>query len=199
MFTGLITDVGAVQKVDKGRFVLACGYELDESTIGASIACDGCCLTVVEVQDAPNGFRSAFGVDVSNETLAKTTLGSWTTARKVNLERSLTPSSELGGHIVTGHVDGTAHIASQEPDGDSVRFIVEVDTELAKFIAPKGCVALNGVSLTVNDVEGTRFGVNLIPHTLEVTTWGMISEGDQVNLEVDLLARYVARITQQSN
>ena len=138
-------------------------------------------------------------MDVSNETLAKTTLGSWKSTRKINLERSLTPSSELGGHIVTGHVDGLAQIISRKPDGDSERFVIEVDTDLAKFIAPKGCVALNGVSLTVNDVEGTRFGVNLIPHTLEVTTWGTTSEGDQVNLEVDLLARYVARITQQSN
>ena len=115
---------------------------------------------------------------------------------KVNLERSLTPSSELGGHIVTGHVDGIAHIVSREPDGDSMRFVIEVPKDLAKFIAPKGSVALDGVSLTVNDVEQTRFGVNLIPHTLQVTTWGQRSVDDPVNLEVDLLARYVARITQ---
>ena len=199
MFTGLVTDIGVVQGVTEGRFELACGYTLDKEAIGASIACNGCCLTVVDASPGPENFQSTFSVDVSNETLSKTTLGSWTTGRRVNLERSLKPTSELGGHIVTGHVDGIAEIVSRETDGDSVRFIVEIPQELARFIAPKGCVALDGVSLTVNDVQQTRFGVNLIPHTLQVTTWGELSKGDRVNLEVDLLARYVARITESGN
>ena len=199
MFTGLVTDVGVVQRAGQGRFEVGCGYDLNQSSIGASIACDGCCLTVVETGSGADGLRSAFAVDVSNETLSKTTLGSWAPGRKINLERSLTPTTELGGHIVTGHVDGIASLVSRKPDGDSVRFEIEVEEQFAKFIAPKGCVALNGVSLTVNDVDGSRFGVNLIPHTLQVTNWGDLSEGDQINLEVDLLARYVARITQSGS
>ncbi|MDA7948292.1 MAG: riboflavin synthase [Hyphomicrobiaceae bacterium] len=199
MFTGLVTDVGMVQRAGQGRFELGCGYALDQTVIGASIACDGCCLTVVEVLLGKDGFQSGFAVDVSNETLSKTTLGSWEAGQKINLERSLTPTTELGGHIVTGHVDGIASVVSRNPDGDSMRFEIEVGDTFAKFIAPKGCVALNGVSLTVNDVERTRFGVNLIPHTLQVTSWGDVSEGDRVNLEVDLLARYVARITQSGS
>ncbi len=196
MFTGLVTDIGSVRHAEKGRFELGCGYALDQDSIGASIACDGCCLTVVEVKPGEGDFQCVFAVDVSNETLSKTTLGAWASRRRVNLERSLTPSSELGGHIVTGHVDGIAAIVSREPDGDSMRFAVEVEDHLARFIAPKGSVALNGVSLTVNDVDGSRFGVNLIPHTLQVTTWGDLAAGDRINVEVDLLARYVARITE---
>lgn len=199
MFTGLVTDIGTLRHAESGRFELGCGYALDQDAIGASIACDGCCLTVVEVQPGEGEFHSAFSVDVSNETLSKTTLGRWCAGRKINLERSLTPTSELGGHIVTGHVDGIAEIVSLEPDGDSMRFEIEVPDHLARFIAPKGSVALNGVSLTVNDVDGSRFGVNLIPHTLQVTTWGELAAGDRINLEVDLLARYVARITESGS
>ncbi len=196
MFTGLITDIGEVVAAMNGKFQIACGYELGPDHIGASIACDGCCLTVVEISAGSAGFAAVFSVDVSNETLAHTTLGKWTPGRKINLERPLTPSSELGGHMVTGHVDGVATVLSREKDGESVRFRLKVDKDLSRFIAAKGSVALNGVSLTVNDVERNQFGISLIPHTLEVTTWGDLAAGDQVNLEVDLLARYVARITE---
>ena len=195
MFTGLITDIGEVQAARSGKFRIACGYALGQEHLGASIACDGCCLTVTDITAGSNGFATVFHVDVSNETLAHTTLGAWTPGRKINLERPLTPSSELGGHIVTGHVDGVASILGREKDGDSVRFRLQVDDVLAQFIAAKGSVALNGVSFTVNDVDRSQFGINLIPHTLEVTTWGDLAAGNSVNLEVDLLARYVARIT----
>lgn len=196
MFTGLITDIGQIHAAAGGKIDIACGYELGDDAIGASIACDGCCLTVTGTKPGPDGFKSLFSVDVSGETLEHTTLGSWTPGRKINLERSLTPSSELGGHIVTGHVDAAARIVERARDGASVRFTIEVDKSLEKFIAPKGSIALNGVSLTVNEVEGNRFGVNLIPHTLGATSWGALAAGDEVNLEVDLLARYVARISQ---
>jgi len=196
MFTGLISDIGEVRAAKSGKFQIACGYTLGPEHIGASIACDGCCLTVTGIATGSDDFATVFSVDVSNETLAHTTLGTWGRGRKINLERSLTPSSELGGHMVTGHVDGVASILTREKDGDSVRFMIQVDDDLAKFIAAKGSVALNGVSLTVNDVETNQFGINLIPHTLEVTTWGDLAAGDHVNLEVDLLARYVARITE---
>ena len=196
MFTGLITDIGQVHAAADGAIDIACGYELGDDSIGASIACDGCCLTVARTRPGPDGFKSLFSVDVSSETLQHTTLGSWTPGRKINLERSITPSSELGGHIVTGHVDAAARIVERRPDGTSVRFTIEVDEGLKRFIAPKGSVALNGVSLTVNEVEGERFGINLIPHPLEATSWGALAAEDEVNLEVDLLARYVARISQ---
>jgi riboflavin synthase len=199
MFTGLITDIGQVQAAKGGSIDIACSYDLGDDAIGASIACDGCCLTVTGTEPGPDGFKSIFSVDVSNETREHTTLGSWTPGRKINLERSLTPSSELGGHIVTGHVDSAARIVERRKDGESVRFTIEVDENLRRFIAPKGSVALNGVSLTVNEVEGHQFGINLIPHTLEATNWGDLSVGDEINLEVDLLARYVARITQSEN
>jgi riboflavin synthase len=195
MFTGLITSIGEVRRAEGGRFEIACGYALGEDHIGASIAVDGCCLTLIGIRPCADGFKSLFTLDVSNETQARTTLGSWTQGRKVNLERPLTPSSELGGHIVTGHVDGIARILERRKDGESARFTVEVDENLARFIAPKGCIALNGVSLTVNEVEGRKFGVNLIPHTLVATTWDGLGVNDTVNVEVDLLARYVARIT----
>lgn len=194
MFTGLITDIGEVLAVDNGKLRIACGYELRETHIGASIACDGCCLTLTSIEAGSGDFTSIFSVDVSNETLSKTTLGAWTPGRRINLERALTPSSELGGHMVAGHVDGVASILSRDADGDSLRFGLEAGDALARFIAPKGSLALNGVSLTVNEVEGIRFGVNIIPHTLAVTMWGELGCGDKVNLEVDLLARYVARM-----
>lgn len=195
MFTGLITDIGEVTAARNGGFMIGCGYDLTEENIGASICCDGCCLTTTAVEPGRDGFKSVFSVDVSNETFARTTLGTWTMGHKVNLERALTPASELGGHIVTGHVDGIANVLERKQDGQSARFIIEVGKELAQFIAEKGSVALNGVSLTVNEVKGSQFGVNLIPHTLKSTTWSKLEAGGQVNLEVDLLARYVARIT----
>jgi riboflavin synthase len=193
MFTGIITDIGELVAVESGQMQIAAAYDPDSITLGASIACDGCCLTVTSVEAADGGCR--FGVDVSNETLARTTLGKWKPGRRVNLERALTLQHELGGHIVTGHVDAVAIIADRKEDGDSVRFSIDCPQELAHLVAEKGSVALDGVSLTVNEVEGTRFGVNLVPHTLRATTWSARRKGDKVNLEVDLLARYVARIS----
>ncbi|WP_072394473.1 riboflavin synthase [Hyphomicrobium sp. CS1GBMeth3] len=192
MFTGIITDVGEIIGREGGRFAIRSHYDADGIALGASIACDGCCLTVVTVR--ADGDGSAFTVDVSNETLSKTTLGSWEAGYAVNLERALRAGDELGGHIVSGHVDGVGEIVDMHSDGESVRVLIEVPTELAPFIAPKGSVALNGTSLTVNEVEGLRFGVNLIPATLTQTTWGRKKPGDEVNVEIDLFARYVARI-----
>lgn len=193
MFTGLITDVGEVRTHVGERFAIRSHYAPGTLVLGASIACDGVCLTVTGFEpDEADG--SIFTVDVSNETKSKTTLGEWTPGRAVNLERSLTAGSEMGGHIVSGHVDGTARIAAEHRDGESRRISLEVPEHLASFIAPKGSVALDGVSLTVNEVSGNRFGVNLIPHTLTVTTWGRKKPGDLVNLEVDVIARYVARL-----
>ena len=160
--------------------------------LGASIAHDGCCLTALEMR--ADGSGSIYELDVSNETLSKTTLGDWGPGRGVNLERSLKAGDELGGHIVMGHVDGVAVIRDIRDDGESRRFTFEAPAELARFIASKGSVALDGTSLTVNEVDGARFGINLIPHTLAVTTWGRKSIGDRVNLEIDPLARYVARL-----
>lgn len=194
MFTGIISDVGRVQARKGGRLAIACGYEKTSLDIGASIACSGCCLTVTQIESI--GTDSVFWADVSNETLGHTSLGQWELGQRVNLERALTPSDEMGGHIVQGHVDGVAKIIESEPDGDSVRFLIECPADLALYIAPKGSVALDGVSLTVNDVEGARFGVNIIPHTLAFTTWGERQPGEGVNLEVDLVARYVARISE---
>jgi len=194
MFTGLITDIGEVVEAANGHFRIATAYTLDQGSIGASIACDGACLTVVSLDAGAEGYTSIFTVDVSNETLEKTTLGGWSAGKKINLERSLTPTTELGGHIVSGHVDGVARIIERHEDGASVRFEIESDREHAHFIAQKGSITLNGVSLTVNEVDQNRFGVNLIPHTLAVTTWGIKEVGDPINLEVDLLARYVARL-----
>ncbi len=192
MFTGIVTDIGEVVKRDGGRFSIRTRYALAAADVGASIACDGCCLTVTAT--AREGEGSVFTVDVSNETQSKTSLSAWAPGRRVNLERALSASAELGGHIVTGHVDGLATIAGITPDGDCKRFSFEVPEHLARFIAPKGSVALDGTSLTVNEVSGTRFGVNLIPHSLTVTSWGSKKPGDLVNLEVDLIARYVARL-----
>lgn len=167
---------------------IATGYEMATVGIGASIACDGVCLTVTA--KGPDWFD----VDISAETLAKTTLGEWTEDQRINLERSLRLGDELGGHIVSGHVDGVAEIVAMHPDGDSTRFTFRAPADLARFIAPKGSVALNGTSLTVNEVDGTEFGVNMIPHTKAVTTWGDAVTGARVNLEIDTLARYVARL-----
>ena len=195
MFTGLITDIGTVDAIDGGRIRIAASYDAAGIDIGASIACDGCCLTVTECVAGADGSGSIFSVDVSNESLSLTTLGSWRAGRRVNLERALTVKDELGGHIVTGHVDAIAEIANRSPDGESVRFTIAAPDQLKRFIARKGSIALDGISLTVNEVDDALFGVNLIPHTLAMTTWGEKTAGDTINLEVDLLARYVARIT----
>lgn len=194
MFTGLISDVGEVVTREGGVFTLECAYDPATIPIGASIACDGVCLTATAVHASAVGPGSRFTVDVSNETLSKSTLDRWTPGRAVNLERPLKSGDELGGHIVTGHVDGRARIVDVTEDGECRRFLFDAPEHLAMYIAPKGSVALDGTSLTVNEVAGTRFGVNLIPHTLTATTWGRKKPGDEVNLEVDLFARYVARL-----
>lgn len=195
MFTGLIQDVGKIRGIEKTgdtRIEIATEFNLSEVAIGASIACSGICLTVTEKKS------SSFAVEVSAETLSKTTLGDWQKGHLVNLERSLTLGDELGGHLVFGHVDGVAEIVSRLPDGDSTRFQILPPRDLAKFIAPKGCITIDGVSLTVNEVEDSKnktiFGINIIPHTLEHTGFGQTMPGDRVNLEVDMLARYVARL-----
>ena len=192
MFTGIISDVGEVAAREGGRYTIRTRHPAASIAIGCSIACDGCCLTVTSVK--PDGSGSLFAVDVSNETCSKTTLGAWTPGRPVNLERALTAGDEMGGHVVTGHIDGLARIVEMVADGESRRLSFEVPEHLARYVAPKGSVALDGTSLTVNEVSGTRFGVNLIPHTLTVTTWGSKKPGDSINFEVDLFARYVARL-----
>ena len=193
MFTGIITDVGELIGREGGRFAIRSGYAPDGIAIGASIACNGVCLSVVTVRaDGRNG--SAFTVDVSNETLSKTTLDSWQVGERINLERALRAGDELGGHIVSGHVDDVAQILDLKTDGESLRVTLELPDHLAPYAAPKGSIALDGTSLTVNEVSGNRFGVNLIPVTLTQTTWGRKKRGDEVNVEIDLFARYVARI-----
>ena len=197
MFTGLVSDVGEVTGIEHGeltRLVIASAYEPATIALGASIACDGCCLTVIAV--APGRRGADFTVQASPETLAKTTLGAWRKGRPVNLERALKLGDELGGHLVSGHVDGVARIETISQDGDSARFVFAAPDGLARFIAEKGSVTLNGTSLTVNTVTGSSFGVTLIPHTLAVTSWGRAKAGDAVNIEIDMLARYVARLTE---
>lgn len=198
MFTGIVTDVGEVVSVEpRGglrRLRIACSYDAEGIALGASIACSGACLTVVAV--AREDARTIFDVDAAAETLAVTSVGSWEPGTRVNLERSLKIGDELGGHIVTGHVDGIARIVSRDGFDDMARFWIETPHELSRFIAQKGSVALDGVSLTVNDVEGSRFSILLIPHTLDVTTFGARQAGDALNIEVDLMARYAARLTE---
>ncbi|WP_371155299.1 riboflavin synthase [Jannaschia sp. 2305UL9-9] len=199
MFTGIITDIGIIRDLDRRgdlRVRIGTAYDPQGIDIGASIACDGCCLTAVD--RGTDGDGGWFDVDVSAESLDVTALGRWAVGGRINLERSLRVGDELGGHIVSGHVDGVARILSITPEGDSQRFTFEAPAALARFIAPKGSVALNGTSLTVNAVDGARFGVNMIPHTQEVTTWGDAAVGDPVNLEIDTLARYVARLAETS-
>ena len=193
MFTGIVTDTGAVRAVDaRGdtRFTIAAPFDCDTVAIGASIACSGACLTVVDKG------ADWFAVDVSAETLRCTTLGAWRAGTKLNLERSLKVGDELGGHIVLGHVDGVATLTAREPVGDSERFAFTAPDDLARFIAVKGSVAIDGVSLTVNHVDGASFDINVIPHTLSCTILGAAAPGDGVNLEIDVLARYVARLNQ---
>ncbi|MCI2393074.1 riboflavin synthase [Aliiroseovarius sediminis] len=193
MFTGIITDIGRVAALEQSgdmRARIETAYDTSSIDIGASIASDGVCLTVVALGE------DWYDVDISAETVSKTNLGSWTVSHKVNLERALKVGDELGGHIVSGHVDGVAEIIGMTIEGDSTRVRFRAPSELARFIAPKGSVALNGTSLTVNEVEGDEFGVNLISHTKEVTNWGQAKIGDRVNLEIDTLARYVARLAE---
>lgn len=201
MFTGLISDVGeiaAIDQVPEGRRLrILSAYDPSEIAIGASIACDGVCLTVVALSQPP-GNASWFEVEAWAEALSLTTLGDWQVGRAVNLERSLKLGDELGGHIVSGHVDGTACLLTRDDEGEAVRFRLAAPEALAKFIAPKGSVALNGTSLTVNQVAGSSFDVLLIKHSLEVTTWGAAQPGDVVNLEVDTMARYAARLAEFS-
>jgi riboflavin synthase len=192
MFTGIVTDVGRIVETKVTgdlRARIATGYDVAGIDIGASIACDGVCLTVVAL--GPEGW---FDVEISAETVSKTNLAGWGPGKRVNLERALKVGDELGGHIVSGHVDGLAEVVAVRPEGGSVRVRFRAPDALARFIAPKGSVALNGTSLTVNEVEGAEFGVNFIPHTQAVTTWGEVAVGDFVNLEVDTMARYVARL-----
>ena len=194
MFTGIITDIGTLLGLDRQgdlRARIGTRYDVDGIDIGASIACDGVCLTVVDLGRSPQNW---FDVQISAETLSCTTLGGWSLGHRVNLERALRVGDELGGHIVSGHVDGLAQVIGVRPEGDSLRVTFRAPHALAGFIAPKGSVALNGTSLTVNAVDGTDFGINFIPHTQQATTWGSVAEGDAVNLEIDTMARYVARL-----
>ncbi|RAU22511.1 riboflavin synthase [Paramagnetospirillum kuznetsovii] len=196
MFTGIVTDLGEVRRVIRGegretRFEISSHYDSATIAMGASIAHNGVCLTIVETGP---GWHA---VEASAETLSKTTLGGWSEGTRINLERALKVGDELGGHIVSGHVDGIATVISITPENESKRYVFETPADLAKFVAPKGSVALDGVSLTVNEVEGRRFGVNIIPHTQSVTTFGTYKPGDAVNMEIDMLARYVARLLER--
>jgi len=196
MFTGIITDIGEVlDVVQEGdlRARIATSYDVTRIDIGASIACDGVCLTVVALGQTP---RPWFDVQISAETVNLTNIGrnGWVAGKRLNLERALRVGDELGGHIVSGHVDGVADLVAMRDEGDSTRMTFEAPEALARFIASKGSVALNGTSLTVNEVEGRTFGINVIPHTKAVTNWGQMAVGDAVNLEIDTMARYVARL-----
>lgn len=193
MFTGIVTDIGTVVELEQRgdlRARIRTAYDTGRIDIGASIASDGVCLTVIALG------ADWYDVEVSAETVSKTNLGGWTVGKRLNLERALKVGDELGGHIVSGHVDGVAEVVSVRHEGDSTRVRFRAPHALARFIAPKGSVALNGTSLTVNEVEGDEFGINLIPHTKEATTWGDVRAGDLVNLEIDTLARYVARLAE---
>jgi len=199
MFTGIITDIGTVIELEQRgdlRARIGTIYDLKTIDLGASIACEGVCLTVIDtgVEDKKNWFD----VQISAETVSKTNLTSWDVGRPLNLERALKVGDELGGHIVSGHVDGLAEVIKIEYEGDSTRMIFRAPAELAKFIASKGSVALNGTSLTVNGMSNTNFDINFIPHTKKNTTWRDVKIGDQVNLEIDTLARYVARLAEMT-
>jgi riboflavin synthase len=200
MFTGIITDIGEVIAVESraqglARLTIACGYDPDSIGVGASIACSGVCLTVVA--RGKEGNRGWFAVEAAAETLRLATVGKWRRGTRINLERALKIGDELGGHMVAGHADGVAGVVTREDLTDMARFTLRVPRALTRFIAAKGSVALDGVSLTVNDVADSTFSVLIIPHTLKVTTLGLLAIGDAVNLEVDLMARYVARLMQQ--
>ena len=193
MFTGIVTDIGKIIELEKRgdlRARVETNYDMSTVAIGASIACDGICLTVIKTGS------NWFDVEISAESVEKTHLkfNTWVIGASINLERALRVGDELGGHIVSGHVDGVVEIVDMKDEGDSTRFVFLAPSDLQKFIAPKGSVALNGTSLTVNEVHSSKFGVNVIPHTKEVTTWGSSKIGDFLNLEIDTLARYVARL-----
>jgi riboflavin synthase len=192
MFTGIVTDIGEVKEARHGNggltLTIATAYDTSTITLGASIGCSGVCLTAVAREPG------LFTVEVSAETLACSTLGDWRGGTRVNLEQAMKLGDEMGGHLVLGHVDGVARVIGRRPDGESVRFTFEAPAELARYVASKGSVALDGVSLTVNEVEGSRFGVNIIPHTLGHTTLGDAGAGTRMNLEIDLIARYVERL-----
>ena len=199
MFTGIISDIGTVARVARGgdtRLTITTAYDTDTVDLGASIACSGVCLTVVDKGVADG--RHWFAVDVSGETISRTAEGQWTEGAALNLERAMKLGDELGGHIVTGHVDGVAEVTEVTPDGDSRRIAIRVPADLAPFLAPKGSVTVDGVSLTVNTVEdadsGSTFTINLIPHTQAVTTLGGLAPGQAVNIEIDVLARYLQRM-----
>ena len=194
MFTGIITDIGGVLELEQRgdlRARIGTSYDVDGIDLGASIACNGVCLTVIALGRDPQNW---FDVEISAETVGATNVGAWTEGLRINLERALKVGDELGGHIVSGHVDGVAHVVDIRDEGDSTRVTFRAPEELAKFIAPKGSVALNGTSLTVNEVSGADFGINFIPHTKSETTWGDVAVGDAINLEIDTMARYVARL-----
>jgi len=200
MFTGIVTDIGEVVAVEPraeglSRLRIACRYDPDTIDIGASIACSGVCLTVVG--RGRDGNRGWFAVDAAAETLSVTTIGAWRHGTRVNLERALRIGDELGGHIVAGHADGLAQVLRREDLTDMARFTLRAPVELARFVAPKGSVALDGVSLTVNEAAEDTFSVLIIPHTLEVTTLAALAVGDKLNLEVDLMARYAARLMER--
>jgi riboflavin synthase len=200
LFTGIVTDVGEIVSIDQRgdlrRVAIGCSYAAKDIALGASIACSGPCLTVVSVREASRG--AVFEIDAAAETLARTTAAQWREGDRVNLERALKIGDELGGHIVTGHVDGVARVISRDDFDAMARFWFESPHEFARFIAKKGSVTLDGVSLTVNEVEGDKFSVLIIPHTLTVTTFGDRRPGDAVNLEVDLMARYAARLSESA-
>ncbi|MFC7052891.1 riboflavin synthase [Hansschlegelia quercus] len=200
MFTGIVTDIGEIVAIEPRaeilRLSIASRFVPQGIDLGASIACDGVCLTVVAVEQRGEG--SVFSVEVGPETLSLTTAGGWRAGSRLNLERALKMGDELGGHLVLGHVDGVAKIVAREDFGDTVRFTFEAPELLARFIAVKGSICLDGTSLTVNTVDATRFSVHLIPHTLSETAWGDRKAGDRVNLEVDMMARYVARLAEAS-
>jgi riboflavin synthase len=194
MFTGIVTDVGQLRHIEKRgdtHLVIGTHYDVAAVEIGASINCNGACMTVVDKGNAKDRW---FAVTASAETLSKTTMGHWKVGDPVNLERAMKVGDELGGHIVTGHIDGVAEVTSVKPEGESIRVMFQAPVAVSRFIASKGSVALDGVSLTVNEVDGALFGVNIIPHTSKVTTFGKLKAGSEVNLEVDLMARYVARL-----
>jgi riboflavin synthase len=197
MFTGIVSDIGEVMELERNtagaRMVVACRYPAETILLGASICCAGICLTIVDRRTLSGG-RACFTVEASAETLGKTTLGRWRRGTRINLERALKAGDELGGHIVSGHVDATAEIFEITPDGASKRFTFRYALELAPFIAPKGSICLDGTALTVNEAGSETFGVNMIPHTLKSTTWDSAREGDLVNLEIDMLVRYLARL-----
>ena len=203
MFTGIITDIGTIQSVEQRgdlRLVIGTAYDVDSIAIGASIACSGACMTVVDkgVDAGVSGKGGWFAIDMSAESIARTAAGLWVQGGRLNLERAAKLGDELGGHIVTGHVDGVGEIVAVRAEGDSMRLTVAVPADLAPYIAPKGSITLDGISLTVNEVEdgtgGTTFGLNIIPHTAEWTTLGGAATGRKVNLEIDILARYLARM-----